>query len=138
MSKAKTKTRVASRPRAQSKVSTAKLSTKIRSRDLPFVKDNSKGDRCFWNVAPTGDYGVDCEIGHNFALAYLEYLQTPNTTSLMPQILPEMPRKVTGIEVGFFTMVDHAAKAGSAAAFDLAAYWSRCHAEAHRKTKTAA
>jgi hypothetical protein len=106
--------------------------------DLPFVKDNSKSYRHFWNVAPTGDYLVDCAIGEKFALAYLEYLQTPNTPSLMPHILRHMPRKVTGIEVGFFTMADHAARAGSSAAFDLAAYWSGCHAEEHRKTKKAA
>jgi hypothetical protein len=104
---------------------------------LPFVKDKSKSGRHFWTVVPTGDFAVDCAIGEKYGLAYLEYLQTTNITSLMPQILPQMPRKLTGIEVGFFTMVDHAARAGSSAAFDLAAYWSRCHAEEHRKTKKA-
>jgi hypothetical protein len=49
-----------------------------------------------------------------------------------------MPSKVTGIEIGFFTMIDIAARAGSAAAFDVAAYWSRRNAEEHRKTKKAA
>jgi hypothetical protein len=61
---------------------------------------------------------------------------TDNTTgTLMPLILPQMTRTVTGIEVGFFTMVDHAAKHGRAAAFELAAYWSRCRAKQHRVPK---
>jgi hypothetical protein len=80
--------------------------------DLPFVVDCSDGaGRRFWCVEPTGDYEEDCDTGHRYALAYLHY--QAGEASALQWIVAAMPReKLTGIEIGFLSVVAHAAEAG--------------------------
>ncbi|KJS41382.1 MAG: hypothetical protein VR71_18595 [Roseovarius sp. BRH_c41] len=80
---------------------------------LPFVRDvttveraSGAAPRCFWQVAPTGDYGADCATGARYAAAALDYMVAANT----PQVLQwavfdmmTMRRHRSGIEVGFLS-----------------------------------
>jgi hypothetical protein len=79
-------------------------------KSLPFVKDRVKW-RSFWNVKPTGDYEKDCIIGTRLALKYLAYEEAdydgPGSLQL---IVKDMPRKLSGVEIGFLTMVSYAAR----------------------------
>jgi hypothetical protein len=103
---------------------------------LPFVADRPPNDpaglpRCFWSVKPIGDYEADCRTGNAHALAYLRYLRAegsrgPGHLSL---IVGDMPREITGIEVGFLSIIDHAARTGLPAAELLVAYWEQCRAD---------
>ncbi len=80
--------------------------------DLPFVVDCADGVRRFWCVEPSGDYGADCNTGSRYALDYLRHLAGTGIASLQ-WIVSAMPRgKLTGIEVGFLSIVAHAAAAG--------------------------
>jgi hypothetical protein len=80
--------------------------------------------RCFWNVTPTGDYGPDCKIGRVLGLEYLA-LQEADTggPAYLGMIVRDMPRPLTGVEIGFLTMVAYAASAGADRAREIAAYW---------------
>src|SRR5688500_4826615 len=61
--------------------------------------------RCFWNVKPTGQYGEDCYTGEKLALEYLSFIASvPGRPPDLPGIVGDMPRELTGIEVGFLTM----------------------------------
>ncbi|MBW4974054.1 hypothetical protein KZZ08_10515 [Roseovarius mucosus] len=80
---------------------------------LPFVRDvttkeraSGAAPRCFWQVAPTGDYGADCATGARYAAAALDYMVAANT----PQVLQwtafdmmTMRRPRSGMEVGFLS-----------------------------------
>jgi hypothetical protein len=80
---------------------------------LPFVRDlaaheqaSGASPRCFWQVAPTGDYGADCATGAHYAALALDYMATASA----PQILQwavfdmmAMRRPRSGIEVGFLS-----------------------------------
>jgi len=86
---------------------------------LPFVEDRvpkSQTDirRCFWNVQPTGDYGEDCNTGQKFAIEYLRYQVSFDSGGHLAFIVGHMPRETTGIEVGFLSIIDIAAKSGTA------------------------
>jgi hypothetical protein len=97
---------------------------------LPKPKGNQLG-RCFWHVKPSGDYGKDCVTGRALALEYLA-LEEEDTggQGYLPLIVGDMPRALTGIEVGFLTMVSYAAGAGAQRARKINAYWDRCCAAA--------
>jgi hypothetical protein len=108
---------------------------------LPFVADRKKPfapgqwPRCFWSVTPTGNYEADCRTGSHYALAYLRYRGTQQVSDL-PTIVKDMPRDITGIEVGFLAMIDYAATYGIAAADDRIAYLDkRDYAEEAAKKK---
>jgi hypothetical protein len=117
------------------------MSTRGRARNrdslsaLSFVADRDgktlpkpTGDqlpRCFWNVTPTGDYERDCKIGYALGIEYLT-LQEAETGGLcyLGWIVADMPRRpLTGVEVGFLTMVAYAAGAGAYRAREVLAYW---------------
>jgi hypothetical protein len=69
---------------------------------------------CFWNVAGTGHYGEDCEIGETLALEYLALEEADsNGMGHLPKIVGDMPRELTGVEVGFLCTVSRAAGAGA-------------------------
>jgi hypothetical protein len=74
-------------------------------------------------VKPSGDYGKDCVTGRALAL---EYLATDGGPCPLQWIVIDMPRALTGIEVGFLTMVSYAAGAGAGRARKISAYWDRC------------
>jgi hypothetical protein len=100
-----------------------------------------KYPRHFWRVKPTGDYGADCEIGTRLGLEYLAY-QNSHEASCLQHIVEDMPRDLTGVEIGFLTIVAHAAVAGENRAEEIAAYWDRCDTErkgalgtSHKKLK---
>jgi hypothetical protein len=114
------------------------MSARTRARhdpiDLSFVADRDgktlpkrTGDqnpRCFWNVTPTGDYGPDCKIGRALGLEYLAFEEADTGgPGHLPKIVAVMPRPLTGVEVGFLTMVSYAAGAGAYRARQVAAYW---------------
>jgi hypothetical protein len=98
--------------------------------DLSFVGERKKPEagklpRCFWRVTPSGDYGADCELGQRLALEYLAFQEAADGSSLQ-HIVADMPRELTGVEVGFLTMVSFAAGGGAYRARQIAAYWDEC------------
>lgn len=100
---------------------------------LSFVrrrKRNEKGRSplCFWNVAATGDYSIDCDTGQQLALEYLAYQEASDGPSILQQIVADMPRDLTGIEVAFLDLVGMQAKAGKGRARQIVTYWQRCAA----------
>ena len=113
---------------------------------LPFVADRSpcaEGEppRHFWTVTPTGDYGEDCRSGDRYALTYLRFEAALNHNLhpfILPWIVSDMPRELTGIEIGFLTIVDAAAQHGIAEAERLSAYWDRSYTARKPKVKRAA
>jgi hypothetical protein len=84
--------------------------------------------RCWWHVKPTGDYGADCATGEKLGLEYLAFEAEDDGGGNLALIVKDMPRKLTGIEVGFLTMVSYAAGAGVERARKVDAYWDRCRA----------
>jgi hypothetical protein len=86
--------------------------------------------RCFWNVTPTGDYGLDCKVGRALALEYLALLETdPYGRGELVRIVKDMPCRLTGVEVAFLDMVDCAAGAGAYRARQRSAYYDSREAE---------
>jgi hypothetical protein len=83
---------------------TAKLS------DLPFVALRPGKGHCFWSVRPTGSHETDLNIGRHFALLYLEYCARRPLPLI--DIIAEMPREITAIEMGFLDIVGDAASVG--------------------------
>jgi hypothetical protein len=81
--------------------------------------------RCFWHVKPSGDYAADCATGRKLALEYLSFAEenTGGCPPSLPWIVRDMPRALTGIEVGFLTMVSYAAGAGAQRARQISADW---------------
>jgi hypothetical protein len=80
---------------------------------LPFVADRPRGDkrgRCFWHVVPTGDYMVDFRTGEKLAQQYLGFRD--GMLPLLNWIVGDMPRPLTGIEVGFLYLISRAAELG--------------------------
>ncbi|MBS4011323.1 MAG: hypothetical protein KGZ72_11270 [Roseovarius sp.] len=80
---------------------------------LPFVRDatteeraSGAAPRCFWQVAPTGDYGADCALGARYAAAALDYMVAENTAQILQWAVFDMMtmhRPRSGIEVGFLS-----------------------------------
>jgi hypothetical protein len=109
--------------------------------ELSFVADRDgktlpkpTGDqwpRCFWNVTPTGDYWRDCVIGRALGLEYLALEEADaGGPGHLSNIVADMPCALTGVEVGFLTMVAYAAGAGATRARAISAYWDeRMHAD---------
>ena len=66
---------------------------------------------CFWHMPGTGDYGVDIEIGDNLGALYLGCLDQrfrDDGGPLSPPlqwIVADMPRKLTGVEIGFLRRI---------------------------------
>ena len=94
---------------------------------LPKPKGNQLG-RCFWHVKSSGDYGKDCVNGRALALEYLalEEEDSDGPGFLQLIVADMLPRKLTGIEVGFLTMVSYAAGAGAERARRISAYRDSC------------
>jgi hypothetical protein len=87
---------------------------------LPFLKHDSKGGR-MWNVKPTGDYEVDCEIGSAYARALLKTADgTVGWSVFFGWIIADMIRagtegvpgnkepKINGIVIGFNSVIGEA------------------------------
>jgi hypothetical protein len=105
--------------------------------DLSFVTDTKHG-RFFWSVEPSGDYAPDGELGDRLALEYLAFEEATDhnlSPPLLPIIVRDMPRKHTGVEIAFLTLVCLAASAGANRARQVATYWERCRAAEAAKTK---
>jgi hypothetical protein len=80
--------------------------------------------RCFWNVAATGSYEQDCKIGQRLALEYLALEEADKDGSgHLQMIVEDMPRSLTGVEIGFLIIVSLAAGAGAAEARRVHKYW---------------
>ena len=83
--------------------------------------------RCFWNVTATGDYTQDCDTGVRLALEYLAFEEAAvESGGHLQMIVEDMPRALTGVEVGFLQMVSFAAGAGAKEARRISAYWYSC------------
>lgn len=86
-----------------------------RRRRLPFVVDRKRAGlppptgeqspRCFWRVSPIGDYERDIETGNRLAVKYLDRGGWPP----LQWIVADMPRELTGVEVGFLRLIGLAA-----------------------------
>lgn len=89
--------------------------TKARKPDLfhlSFVATGDQSPACFWNVAATGDYAEECEIGRRLALEYLALeAAEENGMGHLPKIVADMPRDLTGVEIAFLATVARAAGA---------------------------
>ena len=102
-------------------------------RQLSFVADRKLSDRKkhnfprnFWNVRPSGDYSADSVLGQKYALEYLAYeasIDHNESPNILGWIVADMPRELTGVEVGFFSIIGAAATAGIAEGERLARYW---------------
>lgn len=92
----------------------------------------SKFPRHFWCVKPTGDYAADWATGQRLGLEYLAVLERERI-GILSWIIADMPRKKTGIEVGFLRMIEIAATVGGNNARATVAYWERCEAERQRE-----
>lgn len=106
--------------------------------DLSFVADLPKSKsrdrrRCFWNVKPSGDYGKDCKAGEQFAIEYLAYDEASRSPSILSLIVEDMPRPLTGLEIGFLSIVAVAARSGAGAGRREAARIARRWAEMEGK-----
>lgn len=87
---------------------------------LPFVRDTTPHEptagtppRCFWHVAPTGDYGADCATGARYAALALDYMAATNTPQILQWAVFDMmalQRPRSGIEVGFLSAFGRIAK----------------------------
>jgi|HubBroStandDraft_1064217.scaffolds.fasta_scaffold274257_2 hypothetical protein len=107
----------------------------VASRDGMTLPKWTEGQlpRCFWHVKPTGDRLADEATGHVLALECLAYQEADSHgLPLPPGIVADMPRKLTGVEIGFLSVMSHAARAGVGAARELVAYWERCRKEEGR------
>jgi hypothetical protein len=109
--------------------------------DLPFVADRKKPfapgqwPRCFWSVTPTGNYEADCRTGDEYALAYMRYRNATSEIGSLATIVKDMPRDLTGIEVGFLQLMDYAAMYGVGAAEARVAYCDQWRAEEATKKR---
>lgn len=75
-------------------------------------------------MSPSGDYAVDCRTGEEYAVAYLRYRAIDKCTApSLPSIVADQTRDLSGIEVGFLSMIDYAEVHGLIAAERLLAYW---------------
>ena len=80
---------------------------------LPFIRDTSDEERaaganprCFWHVAPTGNYGADCATGAEYAALATDYMVAARSPHLLPWVVIDMismRRPHSGIEVGFLS-----------------------------------
>lgn len=109
----------------QRRVARALLDQHFRELDeLPFIGKRS-GKRHYWCVRPTGDWTADNGIGEQHAIDFLQWrARWGDYSSALQDIVKDMPRKLTGIEVGFLMLIDFAAVAGKHEAERIVAYWA--------------
>jgi hypothetical protein len=89
-------------------------------------------------VKPTDDSWADEVTGERLSLEYLTYEETkgPDSPSILPWIVKDMPRDLTAIEISFLTIVGFSAGEGPQRAQEICAYWERCRKErAQKKSK---
>jgi hypothetical protein len=79
---------------------------------------------------PSGDYGNDCETGAGFALELLRWEEEQaGGVSYLAMIIRQMPRDLTGVEVGFLETIGYAAHFGLLQAERRLAYWKHTGTE---------
>lgn len=100
----------------------------VADRYGPSLRGHHPG-RCFWNVQGSDDYGKDCNLGTRLALEFLDYEETNEGCSILQWIVGDMPRPLTGIEIGFLTLVSFSAGAGAHEGRRISAYWDKCREE---------
>ena len=78
---------------------------------LPFVKSAEDGAIIsLWNVAPSGDWGMDIKTGQTYAQGLVTRMSGSGSTSALFHIAKAMSRsKFSGIECGFFSHIGLAA-----------------------------
>lgn len=96
---------------------------------LPFIRDNSADERasganprCFWSVAPTGSYSVDCATGAHYAALAVDYMVAARSPHLLAWSVIDMMalnRRHSGIEVGFVSAFGRLATEAYAARWAL-------------------
>ena len=80
---------------------------------LPFVSDR-RGDerasgadpRSFWSVTPSGFYAADCATGAEYAALAADYMIAARSPHMLAWVVSDMmalPRRHSGIEVGFLS-----------------------------------
>ena len=81
---------------------------------LSFVRSRHRaagGGRCYWVVNATGGYSSDCDLGNELALEFL----ASEATLPLQWVVNDLPRPLTGIEIGFLSVVGAAASVGRCA-----------------------
>ncbi|EJF92658.1 hypothetical protein [Bartonella tamiae] len=112
---------------ADSANSTTLSENSIKLTDLSFVKASDGTRRhLFWNVKNTNKYEIDESLGQVFALEYLAYEAQleGDHYPILPSIIADMPRDLTGIEITFLGLVGFAAIDGRREAKRIADYWA--------------
>lgn len=71
--------------------------------DLSFTTRKS-----WWAVKGTDDYWADCDRGARLGLEYVASRKTGSGT-ILQHIVKAMPRDLTGVEIGFLSVVERAA-----------------------------
>jgi hypothetical protein len=69
----------------------------------------------------SGNYEADCETGQRYALKLMEGLQSDGTAGSGAVL---SPADASGIEVGFWSMIEVAARCGLPRARAVADYWA--------------
>lgn len=104
----------------------------VAVRDGKKLPKPEKGQwpRCFWHVQSSGDYGADCIIGEELALEYINFAAL-NTScpSILGWIVSDMPRELTGVEIGFLDIVACCIPAGAPRAKQVFGFY-----ESHRQS----
>jgi hypothetical protein len=75
--------------------------------DLPCPERKRSRRHCSWHVSPTGNYSADLQTGAALAQQYLEFRDC--VPRPLQWIVGDMPRELTGIEIGFSRLIGLAA-----------------------------
>jgi hypothetical protein len=96
---------------------------------LPFVRDSRDDERasgaaprCFWSVAPSGNYRTDCGTGAHYASLAVDYMSATRSPHMRGWVVADMmalQRSHSGIEVGFASVFGRLATEAHAARLAL-------------------
>jgi len=83
---------------------------------MPFTSSGKSDDgstmlRSFWEVAPSGDWADDAEVGAAYGRIYIDHLRSLRPTPLLGHVVRDMIRggRYTGVEAGFMSTLSFAA-----------------------------
>jgi hypothetical protein len=85
---------------------------------------------CFWHVTNTSD-SEDSNLGQRYAIEYLNFEEAEGSADggFLQNIVGDMPRPLTMVEIAFLQLVSFAAAKGAWRARQIAKYWDECNAQ---------
>jgi hypothetical protein len=107
----------------------------VAARRATRLAKRSKGSfakpRNYWSVNATGNYHEDCALGRVLALEYLAHEEANrHGPCLLAWIVADMPRPLTGVEIGFLELVGLQSRAAPGRAAQITENWRRAWAAA--------